>query len=439
MPWAGGERRSRHDRPGRCRLAAAFALLAALAAPAAVSAPPRGGLLAMAEVARFTAAQIDAAVGDEMALVGPAACDVGVFDLRYATVGVHGEPADASAVLLLPSGSPACAGDVPLLGWARGTETRRTAAQADRAAEVANSPLAAFYAAKGYAVAATDYLGLGRSGYPFHPYLHAGSEATAIVDALRAARQAARLVKADLSGQVMLAGYSQGGHATLAAQRAIERDHADEFDLVASAPMAGPYYPSRIVLDGWSGGGSAADPLAPLLLSYTLVSYERAYGGLYRRPGEVFRPPFAERVEALFPGPWGVFELAENAPFAGVADLDAVRTPAFARAVERRPDHPFRAALRRNDLLDGWTPRTPTLLCGARRDAVVPFASTLEAARAFAGAPVTVVDVDPQIPAGVDGVEAHAGWGAYLCYAAARQRLFDGVRRRGHQIGTEAR
>jgi hypothetical protein len=45
--------------------------------------------------------------------------------------------------------------------------------------------LSLIFAARGYVVVAADYVGLGVSE-TFHPYLHAESEATAVVDALRA-------------------------------------------------------------------------------------------------------------------------------------------------------------------------------------------------------------------------------------------------------------
>ena len=38
------------------------------------------------------------------------------------------------------------------------------------------------YAAQGYAVVATDYLGYAKSNYSFHPYLHADSEASSVID-----------------------------------------------------------------------------------------------------------------------------------------------------------------------------------------------------------------------------------------------------------------
>ena len=69
--------------------------------------------------------------------------------------------------------------------------------------------LAAMYAAQGYAVVATDYLGFAKSAYTYHPYLHADSEASSVIDSIRAARNAATTVGATL-WQVMLTGYSQG-------------------------------------------------------------------------------------------------------------------------------------------------------------------------------------------------------------------------------------
>lgn len=387
----------------------------------------RGALIEVTPVAHYSVAEIDTAVGEEMPLIGSAKCDVRVVSLKYATIGVAGEPADATAALLLPDGGPSCADHPPLLGWARGTETKRDASQVDMAADVANFSLSAFFAAKGYAVVATDYLGLGGSSYPFHPYLHAASEASAIVDALRAARLAARDLEAELSDAVLLAGYSQGGHAAFAAQQRIESAHAEEFDLVATVPMSGPYDLSANFVDQWGGAeGRAGNPLGPILFSYTLVSYQQVYGDLYASPDEVFSPAFVDAANEWFPGPMSVFEILETPLFSGGVTTDDIRQPAFLEAFRVDSRHPFRQALRRNDLVD-WTPKTPTVFCGSSRDSIVPFERTLQAVDDFVqrGAPVKVIDVDSQIPPDVDGLEAHAGWAAYLCYGVARSKVFD--------------
>jgi dienelactone hydrolase len=86
---------------------------------------------------------------------------------------------------------------------------------------------------------APDYIGLGISAAA-HPYLHAVTEANAVIDLLRAAR-----VIVDAKGyvwpsRVMLVGFSQGGHSTLAAQRALEATPIDGIEVAASASIARP-------------------------------------------------------------------------------------------------------------------------------------------------------------------------------------------------------
>lgn len=413
-------------------------LLAATPTGAVGASPPgtpqRGTVLKATTLKLYGRAGIEAGLGPRADFIGRPSCDVKLLDLTYATVGVKGEPATASAMLLLPEGE-GCRGPHPLLGWGRGTEMKRTSSQAEELLRIGDSPLLTFFAARGYAVVSTDYLGLGRSDYPFHPYLHADTEASAIIDALRAARAVGGRLGFDFSGQVMLAGYSQGGHSALAAQREIERAHADEFDLVASAPMSGPYALERTFLDQWTGTGPyGTNDLAPALFAYAVVSMQRVYGDIYASPGEVFRAPYADSLEGLMPGPYDLFGLLKQGMLPGGNGIDTLRRDDFERAFEQDPGMPFRRALARNDLLD-WAPRTPALLCGASRDAVVEFENARIARAAFArrGVEVTVVDVGDRIPPSVDGVSVHTTAAPYLCLGAVREMLLDPARRSGEE------
>ena len=204
--------------------------------------PDRGALIdSPVTLATLTAAQIDATTTSSglQALTGKAKCDVKVVALNYATVGVkEGEDTNASGVMLVPAGS--CSGPAALVAYAKGTDVQKPHTLANPQ-DSETFLLAAMYAAQGYAVVATDYLGFAKSGYSFHPYLHADSEATSVIDSVRAARNAAGTVGANLSGKIMFTGYSQGGHSSMAAQRAAERDYGSEFNVVAGAHLAGPY------------------------------------------------------------------------------------------------------------------------------------------------------------------------------------------------------
>ena len=64
------------------------------------------------------------------------------------------------------------------------------------------------------------------STYAFHPYLHADSQATTVIDSVRAARKCRRCGGRQALGQAVFTGYSQGSHASMTAYRAAEREYA---------------------------------------------------------------------------------------------------------------------------------------------------------------------------------------------------------------------
>ena len=182
----------------------------------------RGSLVeAPATVTTLTAAQIDTSTASSglQGLSGKAICDVKVVALNYNTIGAKAEATNASAVMLVPSGSAACTASSALVAYAKGTDVQKPRTLANPA-DGETFLLAAMYAAQGYTVVATDYLGYAKSAHAYHPYLHADSEASAVIDSIRAARNAAATLNVALSGKVMLTGYSQGGHASMAAHRA---------------------------------------------------------------------------------------------------------------------------------------------------------------------------------------------------------------------------
>ena len=380
----------------------------------------RGSVTSLTTLEKFSRQSIDAA-NDQQPLTGTALCDVSIVQITYDSIGVHGEHATLSAGIYVPE---RCPGPFPILAQAHGTQSERRTLSTDvDAADLAIT----FFAARGYLVVVTDYLGLGKSDYLYHPYLHADSEASAIIDAIRAARTASLRLGVPLDGKVMLYGYSQGGHAAMAAQREIERHHRDEFNLVASAPMAGPYNLSQTFLGAWFGY-TAGQPntLASELFAYTAVSYNRAYGTLYRRPEQLFSKRYANDVENIFSGALDISEIISRQLLPPGHRLDDLRNPEFTAAFLLDANEPMRVALRKNDLLD-WTPIAATLLCGSRRDSIVDLQNAYAAQASFRarGVDVPVVDVADELPDSADG-ELHHRY-SVPCYARARTQLFDPI------------
>jgi pimeloyl-ACP methyl ester carboxylesterase len=366
------------------------------------SSPDRGSLVeAPTTIATLTAAQIDAGTaGGLQALSGKAKCDVKVVALNYNTLGPAAEETNSSGVMLVPAG--ACTGPAPLVAYAKGTDVQKPRTLANPQ-DSETFLLIAMYAAQGYAVVATDYLGFAKSGFPYHPYLHADSEASAVIDSIRAARNAAGTVGANLSGKVMLTGYSQGGHSSMAAQRNGERDEAAELNIVAGAHLAGPY--------NLSGSFKLTQAIAgyQFFVPYIVTSWQKVYGNVYTDVNAVFKAPYAGWIESLLPSPTLTYTtLVTTGKLPGANGetpnqaRDLLFQPAFLTDVQTNNNNALYLDAKKNDLL-GWTPKAKVLLCGGAGDPTVPPAVHLNVMKADFAARgvtnVTTVDVDPQIQA----------------------------------------
>ncbi len=340
--------------------------------------PSRGALLeAPTTLTTLTAAGIDAATAASglQGLSGKARCDVKVVALNYATVGAAGESTNASGainasgVLLVPTGT--CTAAAALVAYAKGTDVQKPRTLANPA-DGETFLLAAMYAAQGYAVVATDYLGFAKSNYAYHPYLHADSEASSVIDSIRAARNAAPLVGGSLSGKVMLTGYSQGGHSSMAAHRAAERDNAAEITVVAGAHLAGPYYLSA----------AQKSPVAIAGIQffgpYSTTSWQKVYGNVYSDVNKVFKAPYASYIETLLPSPtlnYTTLVSSGKLPGAGgetpAQARDLVFQAEFTTDLLTNDTNGVYLAAKKNDLL-GWSPKSAVLLCGGAGDPTVP-------------------------------------------------------------------
>jgi pimeloyl-ACP methyl ester carboxylesterase len=348
-------------------------------------------------------AQIDAGTQSSglQALSGAAKCDVSVIALNYSTLGANGEMTNASGVLLLPAGT--CASDpAPLVAYAKGTDLQKPRTLANPT-DPETQLLTAMYAAQGYAVVATDYLGYAQSQYPYHPYLHADSEARSVLDSIRAARAAIGNLNGNLSGKVMFTGYSQGGHSSMAAHRSAERDYPQEFDVVAGAHLAGPYNLSGATKLG-------VTPLAyQFFVPFQVTAYQKVYGDVYAKVGDAFKPPYDAYIENLLPSATlnattlvtsGALPGANGETPAQVRDL--MFQSAFLLDAQTNPANKLFLDAQKNDMF-GWSPKAITLLCGGAGDPTVPPAVHQVPMKADFDArgvkTVTSVDVDAQIQA----------------------------------------
>ncbi|MFC7447437.1 lipase family protein [Rhodococcus daqingensis] len=176
--------------------------------------------------------------------------------LTYNTTGQDGRPALSTGQVFLPRGN-APAGGWPVVSWSHGTTGVGDQCAPSVTGSLTTTQPLVDYLRRGYAVVATDYIGLGSPG--IHQYLAGRAEGHAAIDIVRAGRS----LLPDLSPSWVSIGHSQGGQAALFAGR-MAGEYAPELDFrgtLSYAPEsnvenlvigAGPYVPSLDFLDGAS-------------------------------------------------------------------------------------------------------------------------------------------------------------------------------------------
>lgn len=298
-----------------------------------------------------------------------AAYNVDMYRLTYTTLDNDGETIIVSGLLAVPQKGGATS---PLLGLQHGTIFLDDAAPTNNAAA---NHIAVISASLGYVVAAADYIGYGESSATLHPYIHAKTLAQTTIDMLRAARTYASTNSILLNDQLFLAGYSEGGYATLAAQKEIEQELSGEFTITASLPGAGPYnmtsLASTIV-------GNATIPV-PAYVGFLMKSYDTYYS--LGKLGDYFAAPYNDgRLDTLYDGT-NSFSVINAALTSVTADLF---NTGFLTRYSDAGETGLKAAFADNDIYN-WTPTSPTVLFHGPDDMTVPYSMMVDATTAMAG------------------------------------------------------
>ncbi|MGE0528010.1 MAG: hypothetical protein AB7G93_10790 [Bdellovibrionales bacterium] len=292
---------------------------------------------------------------------------VTLFKVVYETLDSHGNTVLASGVLIYPreltSVEPLPAlTNQPIVSHQHGTITNTASAPSSG---VAPNLFEIFYfAARGYVVTGADYLGYGEST-GFHPYLHADTEASASRDLLRAVLQAGSSSLSAWAGPLFLAGYSQGGHATMALHRLLENDPHHGFPVTASVPMAGPYNLSasaKPILQNPDPYISSAE------IAYVVYAMDLVYD-LFDGLNEVIQDQYASRLPSVFDSRHTFEQVLNEMP---EHPLNLLQDEAIAALYAQDPSHPLIQALIENDVYD-WTPEAPVKLIHGGGDRQVPF------------------------------------------------------------------
>ncbi|KAA6436568.1 phospholipase [Dyadobacter flavalbus] len=276
-----------------------------------------------------------------------------VYKITYKTKNTDGTEITASGALVFPDiDQPAS-----MISVQHGTIRDDASAPSNFNDGAEAASFGSLFGSMGYIIAYPDYIGYGASkDYP-HPYEHRESLASASLDMLRAAKEFLKKqneVKWD--EKLYLAGYSEGGYATMALQKKIEEEAPTEFNLVASSCGAGAYDKTafmKYVINTATQGNASYNSL----YLWVMLTYDRIYK-LNRPATYYFKEPFATQIATS-----GI-NTSINQSFS------TILTDSFKKNLNDGSDVGFINAISDNDVYN-WKPKTPTQLYHGNADKLV--------------------------------------------------------------------
>jgi hypothetical protein len=212
-----------------------------------------------------------------------------------------------------------------------------------------------------------------------------------VVDALRAGKSLCASNNVTLNGQLLLTGYSQGGHVTMAAHRELETFHTNEFTVTACAPCAGPYDLGGVTIESMLTNSNYP---SSVFFAMCLTAYLPIYQ-LGDTLEELLAEPYRTTLPPLLDGAHDFGQLAAVMP----ADPFAILRPDFQANFRTNVSNPLRQALLDNNT-HSWTPNAPIKMFHCRGDDIVIFANAEVAYQSFTNRGACCVSlVDPGAPA----------------------------------------
>lgn len=283
--------------------------------------------------------------------------DVDVYRLTYLTQ-YQGQEVQASGLMLIPLNVP---GEIPVLSAHHGT----TFDQESAPSHFNINSLSGYeaFGAAGYLTLIPDYLGYGASKQILHPYYDAKHSGLAVVDMIKAAKSYFKKNQINASEKLFLAGYSEGGYVTLAAQKEIEEHPEHGLKVTASAAGAGGYD-----LPGMLQRVVSGKPYDyPANLAFILQAYNVTNN--WNRPlTDFYQEPYATRLQELLDG------TRSSGSINGQLAKDPTKffKPAFLSALKSDGEKGLKQALQQNNLA-AWVPKSPTRLYHGTADTMVPY------------------------------------------------------------------
>jgi pimeloyl-ACP methyl ester carboxylesterase len=352
----------------------------------------KGKVTASKLVRTYSKKQLETLLGDD-GFGLPITHGAQVYKLDYETQAPKGKVVKARTLVLIPDGSTQ---NLPLLAYNHGTTGMADGCEPSAYPGYEESFLS--YAARGVAVSATDYAGLGTPGT--HYYLMNEPTAFSVWDGIRATTTFSKQQGLTLSGEVAIIGHSQGGGASLFAQQA-HATYGDEFTMLGVVGLA----PAPI----WRSALKTAGATNPYLVLFVMY----AYSASLLNPALDFTKIVSPAIAKDFPG-WAAEQCLGDLLDSVGEDPESVFASGFLAAAKSGDFTPFADWLAQMDFDSpgNYSSDAPVLLVqGDADDIVFPqFTKDLQARLCSNGVNATLTMVPGDHNASVEAVDVYGQW-----------------------------
>jgi pimeloyl-ACP methyl ester carboxylesterase len=307
--------------------------------------------------------------------------NVEVYKIRYKTT-FKGQSITASGLVILPDTDDA----VGMLSFQHGTIAAHGQAPTLLPLNSTELILYSALASPGFIAVVPDYLGFGSSSQILHPYYVEDVTASSVIDALRAAKNLAQQKGINFNSDLFLAGYSQGGYATMATHKAIEEKGLPGFTLKASYPAAGGYD----IKGMQSTFFTVQEYDNPFYMAYVAYAYQQTFD--WNKPlSDFFQDPYASIIPELFDGEHSASEIND----ALTTNVQNLIQPDLLENIDNDPKYEYiNDAFEENSLLD-WTPKIPMHMYHGTDDVTVFYQNSIDVYNNFLTNGSSVVTFTP--------------------------------------------
>jgi hypothetical protein len=295
--------------------------------------------------------------------------DVKTYKVIYNTVDADSMPITASGLMIVPQ-NVAC--DVPMLSYQHNNVFRKNNAPSQYRYEwfigLAGGSL-------GLITVLPDGLGLG-NGTGSHPFLHLQTEATAVIDMIRAARESVDSTGTSFNQQLFLAGISEGAYASVAAHQYIQTYLEPQIHVSGTGAIAGYYDMSGTMVNNMILSNNAYND--PSYLPALFMSYNKIYH-FAANDSDIFVSPYDTLLPRLYNGTQEGFQINPQLPNIS----NHMLKQSIIDTLQNDPNNFFTQLLRKNDAYN-WRPTSPVHMFFCTADEIIPYQHSAAAYHNFA-------------------------------------------------------